>query len=283
MLESNTQHKRMLSCTSLPCSWLPPSFQIVEYAEIANIDFTTPQLKRKRSETESVNVSYTNETSLVQSPSSRELDNLYKNLSKTGKHAILSLVPGYCDAYKPLHYKGTSIPEPLECLFHMDNLSLPYHLLLEKCGTIYYDYKITPAFVKNVEIYTNDQAQSKIWFQQRAGRVTASRLKAAVCTDKIQPSKSLLQAICYPESTKFTSKATSWGCEHEQAAYDSYKRKRMNEHVNFSLSKSGLVIDCNYPFFGASPDGVIKCRCCEFGVLEIKCPYSCRDKSFLTS
>ena len=56
----------------------------------------------------------------------------------------------------------------------------------------------------------------------------------------------------------------------------------MNEHVNFSLSKSGLVIDCKYPFFGASPDGVIKCRCCEFGVLEIKCPYSCRDKSFLT-
>ena len=56
----------------------------------------------------------------------------------------------------------------------------------------------------------------------------------------------------------------------------------MNEHVNFSLSKSGLVIDCNYPFFGASPDDVIKCRCCEFGVLEIKCPYSCRDKSFFT-
>ena len=32
--------------------------------------------------------------------------------------------------------------------------------------------------------YTKDQAQSKIWFQQRAGSVTASRLKAAVCTDK---------------------------------------------------------------------------------------------------
>ena len=71
MLESNTQHKRMLSCTSLPCSWLPPSFQNVEYAEIANIDFTTPQIKRKRSETERVNISCTNETSLVQSPSSR--------------------------------------------------------------------------------------------------------------------------------------------------------------------------------------------------------------------
>ena len=33
---------------------------------------------------------------------------------------------------------------------------------------------------------------------------------------------------------------------------------------------------------GASPDGLItECTCCGDGVLEVKCPYSCRDKSFL--
>ncbi len=56
----------------------------------------------------------------------------------------------------------------------------------------------------------------------------------------------------------------------------------MNEYLKFSLCKSGLVNNCDYPFFGASPDGIIKCRCCGDGVLEIKCPYSCRDKLFLT-
>ena len=28
---------------------------------------------------------------------------------------------------------------------------------------------------------------------------------------------------------------------------------------------------------GASPDGIINCACCGYGVLEIKCPYSCWD------
>ena len=32
---------------------------------------------------------------------------------------------------------------------------------------------------------------------------------------------------------------------------------------------------------GASPDGIVQCVCCGKGVVEIKCPYSCRDKTFL--
>ena len=31
----------------------------------------------------------------------------------------------------------------------------------------------------------------------------------------------------------------------------------------------------------ASLDGVVSCECCGSGVIEIKCPYSCKDKSFL--
>ena len=30
-----------------------------------------------------------------------------------------------------------------------------------------------------------------------------------------------------------------------------------------------------------SPDGIVECGCCGRGVVEIKCPYSCRDKTFL--
>ena len=32
---------------------------------------------------------------------------------------------------------------------------------------------------------------------------------------------------------------------------------------------------------GASPDGIVQCDCCGKGVVEIKCPFSCRDKMFL--
>ena len=50
-------------------------------------------------------------------------------------------------------------------------------------------------------------------------------------------------------------------------------------HIDFSISKSGLVIHESYPFMSASPDGITKCECCGHGVLEIKYPYSCRDTS----
>ena len=71
---------------------------------------------------------------------------------------------------------------------------------------------------RNVEKHTRGQALSKIWFQQRA----ASKLKAAVSTNMAQPSISLMKALCYPESNRFKSEATSWGCHHEKSAITAY-------------------------------------------------------------
>ena len=53
-----------------------------------------------------------------------------------------------------------------------------------------------------------------------------------------------------------------------------------NRHPDFSLSVSGLVVNPAWPFLGASPDGIINCTCCGMGVLEIKCPFTCKDQSF---
>ena len=49
------------------------------------------------------------------------------------------------------------------------------------------------------------------------------------------------------------------------------------KHVNFECVNIGLVIDNEYPCLGASPDAKFNCSCCNFGVVEIKCPYSLRD------
>ena len=43
--EANTMIKRQHSCTSLPCSWLPPSHQFVSATKIADMDFKTPKSK----------------------------------------------------------------------------------------------------------------------------------------------------------------------------------------------------------------------------------------------
>ncbi len=72
--------------------------------------------------------------------------------------------------------------------------------------------------VKMVEEVTRDQSKSKVWFQQRTGRVTASRLKSELCTFLANPSQSIIKSICYPESSKFYSAACTWGCNHEGPA-----------------------------------------------------------------
>ena len=55
----------------------------------------------------------------------------------------------------------------------------------------------------------------------------------------------------------------------------------MSNHLNLTINEKGLVIHPEYPHFGASPDGYVKCYCCGCGVIEIKCPFSCKDPSFL--
>ena len=33
---------------------------------------------------------------------------------------------------------------------------------------------------------------------------------------------------------------------------------------------------------GATPDSLVNCRCCGNGVIDVKCPYSCRDQLLLS-
>ena len=116
-----------------------------------------------------------------------------------------------------------------------------------------------------------------------AGRVAASRMKAVCHTNVAKPSQSLIQSICYPEEFSFFSKQTKWGCEHEKSARDIYYKINATKHHNVQILNSGLVINPQWPFIGASPDGVVECGCCGKGVLEIKCPYCQRESSIITA
>jgi len=49
------------------------------------------------------------------------------------------------------------------------------------------------------------------------------------------------------------------------------------------VSNSVLVINPQWPFIGACPDGIVECNCCGKGVLEIKCPYSHRGEEILSA
>ena len=48
-------------------------------------------------------------------------------------------------------------------------------------------------------------------------------------------------------------------------------------HENFEMKNFGLLVCLDKPWLGVSPDGVTYCSCCEYGALEVKCPYSLRE------
>lgn len=133
---------------------------------------------------------------------------------------------------------------------------------------------ITPNQCAAVEAHTRDQSKSRLWFNMRTGRVTASRLRAVCKTDEAIPSLSLIMTCCYPESSYFKTSATVWGCEHEKVARQKYSFLSSQSHQNFTISDGGFFIHPDDPYIGASPDAVVNCKCCGQGICEIKVCHS---------
>lgn len=65
----------------------------------------------------------------------------------------------------------------------------------------------------------------------------------------------------------------NYGKCHEEIAKRKYASiKKVHIH------DCGFVVNAEYPFLGASPDAKV-CDNGELGLLEVKCPYSCRYKT----
>ena len=157
---------------------------------------------------------------------------------------------------------------------------MQYHELLAVCDAI--SLEVTKEMSELVEKETRLQSKSSLWYKYRAGRITSSSIKAVCHTDSTNPSQSLVKSICYPEEFAFTSKQTNWGQKQEKAAKELYLKIDISNHDQLVVTDCGLVINPQWPYMGASPDGIIECKCCGKGVLEVKCPYSHREESVLS-
>lgn len=198
------------------------------------------------------------------------LSSLFSALSATGtRPSILSLVSPYSDSFVP-KVMTENFPAVLTELRTDEAVHMGYSDLLNMCKDV--DISVSEEQAKAVEAATRDQASSKLWFRFRAGRITASKMKTACCTDPKHPAQSLIKSVCYPESYKFTSEATAWGCSHEKLACDVFIDAHKASHDNVEQTKTGFFINPNVPFLGASPDAIVSCDCCGFSVIEVKCP-----------
>ena len=149
--EANTMIKHQYSCTSLPCSWLPPSHKFVSATKIADMDFKTPKSKRQEIQHLSESVAADADLSVppdkklcvMAPPTLEQINQLHVRLSKTdGKPVVLSYTEGFSDPYVPIN-KLMGFPAPLTDLFDNDTMKLSFPELVENSSNVYDNYAIS--------------------------------------------------------------------------------------------------------------------------------------------
>lgn len=268
-LESGVRIRDSMTVTQKKAYWvIPGAIKSVPYAPISSIKF----IGKKGSINAITSRPSKSPTPVsdkpIPSPSHEEMQAFFGSLASiSSKPAILSLIDPYSDNYVPKSL-DENLPMVLTSLYKQEYTELNYGDLLKKSCELTISVSQDEAAL--VESKTRGQAQSRLWFRMRTGRITASRFKSACHTDPSCPSLSLIMSICHPETTTFKSAATSWGCAHEKEARLKYEQITSLSHTNFEVLECGLFINCEFPFVGASPDGLVSCSCCGDGICEIK-------------
>ncbi|XP_054723113.1 uncharacterized protein LOC129233057, partial [Uloborus diversus] len=117
--------------------------------------------------------------------------------------------------------------------------------------------KMTSALCQEAENASRYQAKSSKWHELRYGRITASKIHEASRCKTFDGS--LVEALL---GAKFKlNAAIKRGTLLEKDVLNELKKRHR------SIKPSGFLMNADYPFVGASPDGVTK----DF-VVEIKCP-----------
>ena len=132
-----------------------------------------------------------------------------------------------------------------------------------------------------IEKLTKGQSENSEWFDYRKGVITAS-ISHNVLTKVRNPARSsgdnlVARVLGYNRQVK--TAAMSWGIEKEKYARKRYVKEIKKQHKCFSCEESGLILHSECYMLGASVDGRVTCDCCGVGNLEIKCPFTHRDKN----
>lgn len=138
--------------------------------------------------------------------------------------------------------------------------------------------------ITNIEAATKEQSKTDLWYKQRIGRITASKVHSVTTrmeTIKKNPNEdahNLVKSLLYSKS--FENFATRHGIATEPHAKREVVRVlKGNGHKKVKYEDMGTIISEEHPFLSASPDLKVSCECCGAGLVEIKCPYNMRDRA----
>lgn len=118
------------------------------------------------------------------------------------------------------------------------------------------------------------EQRSEGWFEQRMGKITASRFADAIATSKRdgKPTAArqtymrtlVAEILSGRPKHSVSSQAMTWGTEAEQFAREAYELE-----TGLVVVEAGFTTHYAYDFIGGSPDGLVG----NDGLIEIKCPH----------
>ncbi|XP_061669646.1 uncharacterized protein LOC133497619 [Syngnathoides biaculeatus] len=155
--------------------------------------------------------------------------------------------------------------------------------LRKVASEVFRKMKISEEQAVAIEQVTRQRSKRSAWYRQRAGLVTCATVKALINTSVLKPCRSLIHKICYPESCQLGAaeeEDTRWGCRHQKSAMKLYSFIQGASHTDFRTRECGFFVWKENPHMGASPDAIVRCRCCGLGCLEIKCCHCRKPKSW---
>lgn len=133
--------------------------------------------------------------------------------------------------------------------------------------------------IHQIEARTCGQAENPEWFLYRVGRITASLFHSVLHFKFGDEKDNYILRNILQQNNKINTPAMEYGIINEPIARHLYFQNYKRKHKCAKITLCGLHISKAKPFLGASPDGIINCKCCGKGLIEIKCGFSCKDST----
>jgi len=259
-----------LPCTSQPCIWKEPKARKTSNLRVSDAvfqkhDYSKPN-KRKIQQLED----YDPRPLEFRGTASLKLPELLHEVKGKGLGVSLLLDTDYISS-------DLSVVQQ-----QPDGFSVPNDQDLQRTIEAFkHSLEVNHDQARQIERDTREQRMSSAWFAVRRYRLTASVFGEVISRKPDTPPDKLVLRILKP--TDFTSVAMRYGIDNEDLALAKYaEHQKARRHQEFLVTKSGFLINPSWPFLGASPDGAVydpSDHDHPYGFLEIKCPYSVRDKT----
>ena len=125
----------------------------------------------------------------------------------------------------------------------------------------------------------NAPQRTEAWFAERAGKVTASRVKDVIAKTKTGPSasrKNYLAQLVAERMTGQTAESFSNSAMQRGTDLEPFARARYEMFRDVLVEEVGFVSHPSIRWSGASPDGLVS-----DGLVEIKCPNTATHIDYL--